>query len=208
MTTPIALPALRLAPAIFPITLFPQFTDLVLGRPGALASFHGAAADVLGTAALVTLAASFAVTPLRTLTGWHRHLVLARDFGLWTFGLAFADLVISAVATEDGWLAGIAGKAFLAAGTLATLVLVPMVVTSNRASMRALGRDWKKLHRLVYVVIALVGLHLFLLERPRALITFAILFAPLVLLRIGPVRRWVVRTRRRAAHREAGESVA
>lgn len=198
----IALALLRIAPVVFPLSLVPEFAGVLLGRLDAVLTLHEAAVDALGTGALFALAASFSVTPIRTLTGWHWHLPLARDFGLWTFGLAATDLLIAAVAAEGGWLSGIAGKAFLAAGTLAVLLLVPMVVTSNRASMLALRRDWKRLHRLVYVVIALVGLHLLLLERPRALIAFVLLFGPPMLLRIGPVRRWVVHTRRRLTRRK------
>lgn len=166
-------------------------------------SYNGSA-DLLGTAALFTLAASFEVTPLQTLTGWRWHVILRRDFGMWAAGFALIDLAIAGLTTPDGWLTGTAGKAFLAAGTLAALLTIPLALTSNRRSMRWLGRDWKRLHRLVYVVWVLIALHLYLLEGVRGLVTVALLVGPLILLRVPRVRRWVVRRRRQITDRRAG----
>jgi sulfoxide reductase heme-binding subunit YedZ len=193
-----AITIVRLAPVIAVLMLYPLVRDVLLDRPGAVATLHADSADLLGTASLLTLAGAFAVTPLRTLTGWRWHLILARDLGLWTAFLALGDLVIAATTAEDGWLAGTTGSAVPAAGTMAALLLVPLALTSNRMSMRLLGRDWKRLHRLVYPVIALVALHLFLLEGVRGPAEVALLFGPLILLRLGPVRRRVARRRKRS----------
>ena len=48
---------------------------------------------------------------------------------------------------------------FLALGSLAFLILASMTATSNDASVRILGRRWKKLHMLVYVALALILVH-------------------------------------------------
>ncbi|MFF3375140.1 hypothetical protein ACFYXF_19600 [Streptomyces sp. NPDC002680] len=89
---------------------------------------------------------TFAITPVTTVTGRRWHQIPARDLGLWTFALAALDLVLAATMSTDGWRAGVVGQAFLAAGTLATLLLVPLAITSKRRSMRRFGSDWKRLH--------------------------------------------------------------
>mgnify|MGYP000679786863 CR=1 FL=1 len=64
----------------------------------------------LGNAALRTLAASFAVTPLQTLFGWRWHLVLRRDFGRWAFAFAVLDLVIAGADAKGDVISGIGGQ--------------------------------------------------------------------------------------------------
>jgi sulfoxide reductase heme-binding subunit YedZ len=188
---------IRAAPLIAVVLLYPLAQAVLIDRPGALEAFHDGSADILGTTALFTLFGSFAVTPLRTLTGWRWHLILARDLGVWTAALALTDVVISMSMAENGWLAGVAGNGVVAAGTLAALLLVPLALTSNRPAMRKLGRNWKRLHRLVYAVIAAVALHLYFLEGVRGLVEIALLFGPLIVLRLGPVRRRLTRRRER-----------
>ncbi|MGW0576964.1 ferric reductase-like transmembrane domain-containing protein [Streptomyces sp. NPDC002920] len=137
---------LRLLPLI-PVLLATVLPAAALtGDDGAVATLKQNAAGILGNAALLSLAVTFAITPVTTVTGWRWHQILARDLGLWTFALAALDLVLAATMSTDGWRAGVAGQAFLAAGTLATLLLVPLAIASNRWSMRRFGSDWKRLH--------------------------------------------------------------
>jgi hypothetical protein len=77
---------------------------------------------------------------------------------------------------------------------MATLVLVPLAVTSNRWSMRFFARDWKRLHLLVYVAFAFIGLHLYLLNAD-AFAPFVGLVTLLVIPRIPPLRRRIVAAR-------------
>lgn len=184
--------ALRVSPVIALLPLLPRFRDVIAGHPGALHALDEVAPNQLGTAALATLLLSFAVTPVATVTGWRWHLPLRRGFGLWAFGFAAFDGVISAAA--NGVVDGIAGRAFLAAGTGATLLLLPLAVTSNRRSMRTFGRDWKRLHRLVYPAFVLIGVHLYLLTSD-VLAPMIGTVAVLVVLRLAPVRRRVIRAR-------------
>jgi sulfoxide reductase heme-binding subunit YedZ len=171
------------------------------GTPGAAAHLSEVAPVVLGIAALRTLAGSFAVTPLQTLFGWKWHLVLRRDLGRWAFAFAAIDLVIAAADTTGGAggpgaVNGVAGHLFLSLGTLATLLLVPLALTSNRWSMRRLGRYWKRLHLLVYAILAVIVVHLLLLpDGPSSTVQMSWLFGPSLVLRIPVVRRWIVRRR-------------
>jgi sulfoxide reductase heme-binding subunit YedZ len=190
---------LRALPLVALVPLVPEAGDLVSGEPGALHALDQAAPDQLGTGALATLLASFAVTPVAIVTGWRWHLILRRDFGLWAFGLAMADLVIAALAATGGPIEGVAGQGLRAAGTMATLVLVPLAVTSNRWSMRYFARDWKRLHLLVYPALAFVGLHLYLLSSD-AFAPFVALVGLLMVPRVPSVRRRIVAARKAVAH--------
>jgi sulfoxide reductase heme-binding subunit YedZ len=51
-------------------------------------------------------------------------------------------------------------RPYIFVGFVALTGLVPLVVTSNRTSMRYLGRRWVRLHRLVYVILVLALLHM------------------------------------------------
>ena len=44
-------------------------------------------------------------------------------------------------------------------GFAALVLLVPLAVTSNRLSIRRLGKNWRLLHRLVYVAVSLAAVH-------------------------------------------------
>ncbi len=65
-------------------------------------------------------------------------------------------------------------------GWAALLLMLPLALTSNDASMRALGRGWKKLHRLAYPAAMLILIHWIVVH--NALIEALLQFAPLALL--------------------------
>ena len=56
-------------------------------------------------------------------------------------------------------LGEIARKPFITVGFLAWLLLIPLAITSTQGMMRRLGRNWQRLHRLVYLCGALAALH-------------------------------------------------
>ncbi|MGI5128523.1 ferric reductase-like transmembrane domain-containing protein [Pseudonocardia sp. CA-107938] len=192
----VALAVARLAPAAVVLLAAPLLLDVAFGEPGALEELHRRAPDVLGKAALCTLVGSYAITPIATVTGWRWHVILRRDYGLWTFAIAMTDLVLAATLDEHGWRTGIAGTAGQAAGTMATLLLVPLALTSNRWSMRLLGRDWKRLHLLVLPVMLLVALHLVFIGSEAFAVAFVSVTSVLWALRLRPVRQWVTRARK------------
>jgi sulfoxide reductase heme-binding subunit YedZ len=193
------LAVVRVVPATVLVPVVPLVVDVLRGLPGAAAELHDRLPNVLGPATMLSLLAGYAVTPLATVTGWRRHIILRRDFGLWACAFAFTD-VLSA-ATADGVLAGTAGKLGLAAGTLATLLLVPLVVTSNRLSMRWLGRYWKTVHVLIYPIFALVVVHLYFIGSALFAVFFVAVVALLAIPRHRRVERWFV-----ARHKARGRS--
>ena len=50
-------------------------------------------------------------------------------------------------------------RPYITVGMLATLLLVPLAVTSTKKMQRRLGRNWKKLHQLVYLIATLGIIH-------------------------------------------------
>jgi DMSO/TMAO reductase YedYZ heme-binding membrane subunit len=122
------------------------------------------------------------------------------------FVVAATDLALAAATTGDTFpgpvLTRVGGHTFLVAGTLSTLLLVPLVVTANRRAQRWLGSQWKSVQRLTYVVWATILVHLFLLFGLSTIFLEAVaVSAPLALMRIPMVRRWWDAGRRTRAHR-------
>ena len=140
--------------------------------------FYGAFANTLGAnpaEALIRgtgdwtlrlLCTTLAITPLRTLTGWHALARLRRMAGLFTFFygvlhfLAFAWLDMGF--DVDAILKDIPKRPFILVGTLALLLMVPLAATSFNRAIKALGaKRWQLLHKLVYVTALLGLLHFF-----------------------------------------------
>ena len=193
---------IRLLPVLVLVDLWPDLCDALAGTPEGAKNLAESAPVILGVGALRALAGSLAVTPLHTLFGWRWHLVLRRDLGRWAFALAFLDLVIAAADTPGGVVAGVAGHHFLALGTLAALLLAPLMLTSNVWSQKRLGRYWKRLHLLVYPILAILVVHLLLLpDGPSSTLQMTWLFGPSLLLRVPPVRRRAIAARARITSR-------
>src|SRR4051812_19238911 len=199
---------------VVPIVLMtPELISLVLRRPDSFANVSESTADVLGTSSLLIFMAMLTVTPINIVTGWRWHLVLRRDFGVAMFFVAALDLILAAITTSStfhgGFLTRVGGHAVLAAGTVSTLLLVPLVMTANQPAKRWLGRYWKWLHRLTYVVWVGVLLHLVLLFALRGFFLDALAISvPLVFLRLPSIRQRWVRARRAGRQRVTRAVVA
>ncbi|MHB8719411.1 MAG: hypothetical protein ACYDAC_11050 [Candidatus Dormibacteria bacterium] len=204
----LALWSLRLAILAPFVLMGPEVVSLALGRPQGVAHVSASTADVLGTSSLLLFALMMVVTPLHTMTGWRWHLILRRDFGVAMFFTAGLDLTLAAITTEDtfpgGPLAHVAGHTFLVFGTLSVALLIPLVLTANRRSMRWLGRHWKSVQRLTYVLWVTILVHLaFLFGFSSFFVDALLISAPLLLLRLPPLRRRLRRARTLHAHRLA-----
>ncbi len=122
-----------------------------------------------GEWALRLLLATLAVTPLRRITGWQLVATQRRTLGLFAFAYATAHFLIWSVLDNGLDLAGIlediAERPFVTVGFAAFVLLIPLALTSTRASIKRLGKRWIALHRLVYVAAALGVLHFFWLVK-------------------------------------------
>lgn len=116
-----------------------------------------------GTWALVFLCLSLAMTPLRRLTGDGRWLRLRRMLGLYCFFYAGLHaglwLWVEHAFSLLEMLRDVGRRPFIAAGFAAFVLLVPLAATSNTASIRRLGANWQRLHRLVYLIAVAAILH-------------------------------------------------
>lgn len=105
---------------------------------------------------LITLA----ITPLRRLTRINWLIHFRRMLGLFAFFYILLHFVIYAVLDQGLDLKfiieDIIERPYITLGIIALLMLIPLAVTSTNKMMRRLGRNWQKLHRLVYV-IAILG---------------------------------------------------
>ena len=118
----------------------------------------------LGTWTLVLLLATLAVTPLRWMTGWAWLVRLRRMLGLYAF--FYAALHVVAYVWIDHYfdwpsiVADIVKRPYLTFGFGAFVLMLPLAATSTNAMVRRLGgRNWQRLHRLVYAIGVLGVLH-------------------------------------------------
>jgi methionine sulfoxide reductase heme-binding subunit len=144
--------------------------------------------------ALVLLMVALAITPLRRLTGVNQLARLRRPLGLFAFFYASLHLAIYIGLDQFfGWsfiVEDLLERPFITVGFLAWLLLLPLALTSNRASMIRLGRRWVLLHKLVYLAAPLAVIHYFWRVRAdtRAPVVFAVTLVVLLAFRIQWVR--------------------
>ncbi|HJR70438.1 MAG TPA: protein-methionine-sulfoxide reductase heme-binding subunit MsrQ [Gammaproteobacteria bacterium] len=119
--------------------------------------------DTCGKTGLNLLMLTLCVTPLRRSTGINRLLSFRRLLGLFAFFyLVLHFLTYALLDLGLRWgilLEDIAERPFITVGFTALVLLVPLAATSTQALQRRLGRNWVKLHRLVYVVAVLGVTH-------------------------------------------------
>jgi methionine sulfoxide reductase heme-binding subunit len=147
--------------------------------------------------ALALLLATLTVTPLRRLTGWTGLARLRRPLGLFAFCYAtlhFLTYIVLDQFFAFGALAeDITKRPYITAGFAALLLLVPLAATSTKGWIRRLGRNWTRLHRLVYPAAALAVLHFYWKRSAKADVAEPLLFAGLLaalLLARLLTRRW------------------
>ena len=209
--------ALRL-PALVPV-LFMSPAIVTLNS----AVLNSVEADVLGTGSMLLLMLTLLISPLVTLTRQRWFVPLRRWYGIMFALTAFTDATAAGITTKfaGGVFGRLAGHSFLLAGLTMVILLIPLFLTANNITQRWLGRYWKLLHRLTYVIWALLFVHLALLEgfgfqhgtngpsshvdgdpiphqRLYQLVACSI---PLLLLRMPPVRRWVARKQKEGKQR-------
>ena len=125
-----------------------------------------------GITALKFLVATLAVTPLRRFAGVNL-LKFRRALGLLVFFFVLAHFLVWALLDVQAlgalW-ADIVKRPYITIGMGAFLMLIPLALTSNNASIRRLGgAGWRKLHWLTYPVALLGGIHYIWLARGFAI---------------------------------------
>lgn len=157
-----------------------------------------------GKYALILLLLTLACTPLSAVPRLKWVSTLRRTLGLYTF--VYASLhFLNFVGLDYGFKLDliredIFEKRYAVVGFAAFLCLVPLAVTSTRRWMKRLGRNWERLHRLVYLVGLLAIVHFALQDKAgtRRPLFYGIVMVVLLLLRLAPrigktlsrLRRW------------------
>ena len=169
-------------------------------------------ADVLGTGGVLCFYIFLSITPIITLTGAQWLAPLRRWYGIWFAVIGICDATTAAITTDfaGGVFGRLAGHTFLLAGFLIILLAIPLLATANTPAQRKLGKWWKRLHRMTYIIWAFVVIHLFLLDgiKPfgssdgdgdpifhQRFYQAVAVSIPLLVLRLPPVRRWIVEQR-------------
>ena len=169
-------------------------------------------ADVLGSAGIFCLFIALSITPLITLTGAQWIAPLRRWYGIWFAIIGIADTTTAAITTAfaGGVFGRLTGHTFLLTGFFIITLALPVLATANTPAQRKLGKYWKRLQRMTYVIWFFAVMHLLLLDglkpfgaddgdgmpifHQRFYQAIAISL-PLIVLRLPPVRRWVTEQR-------------
>ena len=143
----------------------------------------------LGEWGLRFLLITLSITPIRLITKQAQLLRFRRMLGLYSFFYVSLHLLTylwldKFFDLNEIWI-DIVDNPFITAGMVAFTLLIPLTITSTKKMMKRLGTNWKRLHKLVYVITSLGILHFFWLVKAdlREPIIYLVLFLALMLFR-------------------------
>lgn len=158
----------------------------------------------LGLWALRFLIASLAITPLRQSAGINL-LRYRRAIGLLAFYYVILHLITYTVLDQGLDFAAIGAdivkRPYITIGMATFVILIPVAVTSNNASIRKLGGQlWARVHKLVYPAAIGAALHFLLVVKswPLEPMVYAAIVAVLLAYRLVRSGRKRPASRRRA----------
>ncbi|MGA2908547.1 MAG: protein-methionine-sulfoxide reductase heme-binding subunit MsrQ [Terracidiphilus sp.] len=165
----------------------------------------GAIAFATGRGTLRLLAITLAISPLRRIIPRLAWLIdFRRMLGLFAFFYATVH-VLTWVALYNNFdvhnmLVDVARRRYITAGMAAYLSLAPLALTSTAWSIRKLGgRNWKRLHTLIYVAAICGVAHYWWQMKPGVLTPLAMTVVIAALLAVRPILAWRQRRKARAA---------
>lgn len=146
-----------------------------------------------GKVALILLVLSLACTPLNTIFGFSPALRVRRALGDYAFlyvCIHFAIFVWLDYGFAINLIAAELTRRYALVGLIAGLLLIPLAITSFQPWPKRLGKNWKRLHSLVYVIDILAALHYVWVVKQGVVEPYiwmiVILF--LLVLRLPPIR--------------------
>jgi len=160
-----------------------------------------------GKSALVLLVLALACTPLNTIFELKRVVGLRKTLGLYAFlyaTLHFLTFVGLDYQFDPELLKeAIFKKRYALVGFAAFLSLLPLAITSSKGWMRRLGKNWKRLHRLIYLAALLAVIHFVWLVKSdiREPLGYGAVVLLLLALRLKAIRKALVDLRERVAAR-------
>jgi sulfoxide reductase heme-binding subunit YedZ len=141
---------------------------------------------------LITLA----ISPFRQWFGLSALPRFRRMLGLYVFFYACCHFLIWFIADHSldfgDMVEDIIDRPFITFGFSALMLLIPLAITSNNTMLRKLGKSWKKLHQLVYLILALGVLHYLWLTKADYLEPgiYAFIAGVLLVQRLNIKKRW------------------
>ncbi|MBF0256414.1 MAG: sulfoxide reductase heme-binding subunit YedZ [Gammaproteobacteria bacterium] len=153
-----------------------------------------------GEASLVFLLLTLLVTPLRKIFGWNGLIKLRRMLGLFAFFYATLHFLVY-IWREDNFIVhefflDMVKLPYITVGVLAWLMLIPVAVTANDPMMKKAGKNWKRIHSMIYAITFLSVLHYLLVRtwNPTDVLYYAAILLALLVYRFyhaRTVKDWV-----------------
>ncbi|MCK5360366.1 MAG: sulfoxide reductase heme-binding subunit YedZ [Gammaproteobacteria bacterium] len=183
------------------ITLIKTIVFLIALLPFSLLLFRGfnnelganpieAITDTTGIWTLRFLVITLTLSPLRRLTGLTILIRFRRMLGLFTFFYACMHFLTYIWLDQFfDWpfiVEDIIEHPYVIVGFTTFLILLSLAITSPKFVVRKMGRNWKKLHRLIYPAAFLASFHFIWLVKSdiREPLLYFSLFSMLMLLRL------------------------
>ena len=158
-----------------------------------------------GTATLEILLISLAITPVRRLSPHLAWLIkFRRLLGLFVFFYASLHLLtwmgLYCGFQPDAMLGDIVKRRYVTAGMAAWLLMLPLAATSTNWAIRKMGgKNWTRLHRLVYIAAIAGIIHYWWLVKPGVLSPLQETSILALLLLVRPVQVWLQHRKKTAA---------
>ena len=144
-----------------------------------------------GEWALIFICLTLSMSPLKKLTNLNYWVKVRRTLGLFVFFYTSLHLLTYVgIDHRFNWqpiLNDVVKKKYIFVGFAAWVLLIPLTITSSQKMIILLKQNWKKLHRLIYVIAILGSLHFIWLSKTiyfKPLIYF-VLITVLLALRIN-----------------------
>ncbi len=149
-----------------------------------------------GKIALELLVLSLACTPLNTIFGLSPALRVRRALGDYAFlyvCLHFAIFVSFDYGFDFQFILPEIIKPYILTGLIAGILLIPLAITSFSPWPKRLGKNWKRLHNLVYLIDFLAAFHYILIVKQGVTEPYMwmILIVFLLVLRLPPIRHFL-----------------
>ncbi|MEL0614633.1 protein-methionine-sulfoxide reductase heme-binding subunit MsrQ [Marinomonas arenicola] len=172
---------------VFALPFFWMLASLFMGRyfpdPGKLLM------PLSGSWAGVAVVSVLALTPLARIKALKVLSRYRRFVGLTAFFYSLLHLVIYLVLFAGlswSWISSdLIEKPYIYAGVLALVIFFLLAITSTKKMMRRLGKDWKKLHRFIYLAALAVIAHLWWQVKSdvSTALWFSVFLVPLLVMR-------------------------
>ncbi len=157
-----------------------------------------------GRHAITLLVMSLLCTPLNTLFKFPELLKRRRTLGL--YALLYATIHVLIFVNLDYGLAWsliartVLEKPYIIVGAIAFILLIPLGITSFDIWKVRLGKNWKRLHQVVYLIAPLAVLH-YLWSKKGDILTlsgdivrpviYGLILGIFLLLRLPPIKRYI-----------------